>query len=488
MVQQQNLRKYWLAFAVVVVTSFLVLGWAGLRIYQEKPPIPDQVVTSDGRVIIGSGQITVGQNVWQAMGGMEQGSVWGHGSYVAPDWSADYLHREATYILDRWANESDGKPYDQLSDDQKAVYAARLKKLMRTNTYDASTNRLVLDPVRAEAFEANFNHYTEVYSKGDTRAAIPAGTLNNPEKLRQLTAFYFWSSWAASTNRPGEDISYTSNWPHESLVGNEPTSDAIIWTGFSIIMLLAGVGLLVWYHASQAKEPLAERIPGDDPLIAFKPTPSQKAVVKYFWVVSGLFLLQIVMGVIVAHYGVEGDGFYGIPLAQYLPYSVARTWHTQLGIFWIATAWLAAGLYIGPAVSGSEPKFQRFGVNFLFTALLVIVLGSMAGEWLSVKQKLSADASFMFGHQGYEYIDLGRFWQVFLLIGLVLWVFMVGRCIVAAIKQGGPQKPLMTMFLISSIAIGAFLHGRTDVRQEYTPFNSRVLAVVGGSPLGGRVL
>ena len=132
-----------------------------------------------------------------------------------------------------------------------------------------------------------------------------------------------------------------------------------------------------------------QKLPEDDPLLTFKPTPSQQAVVKYFWVVSGLFLLQMVMGVITAHYGVEGNGFYGIPVAKWLPYAVTRTWHTQLGIFWIATAWLAAGLYIGPTVSGREPKGQRLGVNVLFGALIVVVLGSMTGELLSVKGVLT---------------------------------------------------------------------------------------------------
>ena len=71
----------------VIVLSFAVLGWTGLRIYQSAPPVPDRVVTTDGREVIAPGQIHAGQNVWQSRGGMEIGSVWGHGSYVAPDWT-----------------------------------------------------------------------------------------------------------------------------------------------------------------------------------------------------------------------------------------------------------------------------------------------------------------------------------------------------------------------------------------------------------------
>src|ERR1044071_1846546 len=148
-------------------------------------------------------------------------------------------------------------------------------------------------------------------------------------------------------------------------------------------------------------------MPRRDPLLGLQPTPSQRATVKYFFVVAALWVVQVALGAIVAHYGVEGNGFYGIPLARWLPYSVARTWHLQLGLFWIATAWLAAGLVIGPVVSGIEPKFQRLGVNVLFVALLIIVVGSLAGQWLSVFHKMSDATSFLWGHQGYEYVDLG---------------------------------------------------------------------------------
>jgi nitric oxide reductase subunit B len=162
------------------------------------------------------------------------------------------------------------------------------------------------------------------------------------------------------------------------------------------------------------------------------------------------------MGVVTAHYGVEGSGFYGVPLDQFLPYAVTRTWHTQLGIFWIATAWLATGLYVAPAVGGTEPRGQRLLVNVLFGALLVIVLGSLAGEWASAKQLLPGDLWFWVGHQGYEYVDLGRLWQLLLLGGLFLWLFLVGRALWPALRRPGGHRSLLVLFLISSLAIALF--------------------------------
>lgn len=451
------MRRLWLAFTAVVVVSFLVLGWLGVRIYQQAPPIPRQVVTSDGRTVIPEGEIEAGQNVWQSIGGMELGSVWGHGSYVAPDWSADWLHREAVHVLDEWVRAEGGAGFAALPPDRRAALQARLQLTMRTNGFDAATGVLRIDPARARAFEANAAYYADVFAKGRPEYAIPAGALTDAARLRQLAAFFFWTSWAASTNRPDDVVTYTSNWPHEPLVGNVPTGEAIVWTGVSIILLLAGIGAMVWHHASRPAEPVPGAVPAGDPLLGYRATPSQLATVKYFWTVAGLLVLQIVLGVVTAHYGVEGGAFYGIPLASVLPYTVARTWHLQLGIFWIATAWLAAGLYIGPAVGGGEPRFQRLGVNVLFGALLVVVLGSMAGEWLSIKQLLpGGDAWFYFGHSGYEYIDLGRAFQAALLVGLFLWLFLVARSIWPALRRNDDQRSVLTLFLLSSLAIAGF--------------------------------
>jgi len=450
------MKQLWFLFAGVLVVSFTILGWIGARIYQEMPPIPDQVVTTQGEVLIDQGEIQAGQNVWQSLGGMEVGSVWGHGSYVAPDWTADWLHREAIFILDRWASEEFSSTYADLDAEGQARLQGRLATLLRTNTHDPTTNTVTVAPIRAEAYEANVAHYSDVFSSGRTEYAIPAGAMADSERLRQLSAFFFWTSWAASTTRPDDKITYTHNWPHEPLVGNRPTGEAVVWTGVSIILLLAGISAMVWWYASRREEEPAGERPATDPLGDWQATPSQKATLKYFWIVAALILVQMLLGVVVAHYGVEGDGFYGIPLSKWLPYSVARTWHVQLGIFWIATAWLGAGLFIGPLVSNTEPKGQHIGVNILFVALLIVVGGSMTGQWLSVHNKMSDAASFYLGHQGYEYVDLGRLWQLALFAGLLIWLFLVVRVIRPALKQEGGQKQLVLLLLVSTAAIALF--------------------------------
>ena len=450
------MKRLWLLFSAVVILSFSVLGWIGTRIYQEAPPIPDQVVTTSGATVIDSGEIQAGQNVWQSLGGMQVGSIWGHGSYVAPDWTADWLHREAVFILNSWSNDEFQSDYEALSVEQQAQLSGRLTTLLRANTYDQASGTMTIDPLRAEAFAANLAHFSDIFSNGNTNYAIPAGAVTDESRLQALSAFFFWSSWAASTNRPDSNVSYTNNWPYEPLVGNRATGDAVVWTGVSIIMLLAGVSAMAWWYASRRAASEESSPPESDPLELWKATPSQQATVKYFWVVSALILLQMLLGVIVAHYGVEGDGFYGFPLSEWLPYSVARTWHVQIGLFWIATAWLAAGLFIGPLVSEQEPKWQRLGVNVLFVALLVVVIGSLIGEWLSVHNYLSDAVSFYWGHQGYEYVDLGRVWQIGLLVGLLLWLFLMIRVLLPALRKQGEQKQLVALLAVASTAIALF--------------------------------
>ncbi len=450
------MKKLWIAFAVVFFGSFAVLGWIGTRIYQEMPPIPAKVVDTAGAVVIQDGAIGRGQNVWQALGGMEVGSIWGHGSYLAPDWTADWLHREADFVLNDWAKAESGKPYDSLSAEEQAKFRGRLQEMYRRNNYDAQTNTIRVEPVRARAFEACLAHFSEVFIGGNKDYAIAPGSVSSPERMRDFAGFIFWTAWSASATRPGDKISYTNNWPHEPLIGNRPTGEAVLWTGVSIIMLLAGICAMVWWYAAQKAEEPEGPIPEQDPLGRWAATASQRATLKYFWVVSALILVQILMGVITAHYGVEGDGFYGIKTSEILPYSVTRTWHVQIGIFWIATAWLAAGLFIGPLISGHEPKFQSLGVHVLFGALLVIVVGSLAGEWLSIHNRFSDANAFLWGHQGYEYVDLGRVWQILLFVGLLIWLFLVVRAVRPALKVAGESRPLLYLFLLSAAAIGLF--------------------------------
>ncbi len=449
-------KRLWIALFLVVGISFAVLLFYGTQIYQKAPPVPEQVVDEAGNVLFTGNDIKDGQNVWQSMGGQEVGSIWGHGAYVAPDWTADYLHREAQYLLNKWA----GGNFDSQSEEQKASLEKRLQAFLRKNTYNESTKTLTIAAERIEAFEHVKAHYTSLFmndpalDKLRSDYAIPKNAIKDEGRMEKMAQFFFWASWACVTERPGETITYTHNWPNDAQIGNVPTGDLVIWTGFSIIMLLIGIGILVFVQARTQQEEVLK--PVDDPLMNQVITPSMRATKKYFWVVNLLILAQVMLGILTAHYGVEGDALYGIDIASFLPYSITRTWHVQIAIFWIASAWLATGLYIAPSLSGRDPKFQKLGVNVLFIALLIVVAGSLIGQWFGVMQKLGLVENFWFGHQGYEYVDLGRFWQLLLVIGLFLWLALMIRPILPIIKKGTSERGLLTLFLISCFAIAFF--------------------------------
>ncbi len=442
---------------------FGILLLLGAEIYQMKPPIPEAVTSVSGEVLYTRNDIETGQNVWQSIGGMEQGSIWGHGSYVAPDWSADWLHREAETLLALRMK----TPIAGLSQaEDMALQKAALQKEMRTNSYDPATGTITVSDMRAQAIKQVEKHYVSLYEGSDPESlalrrdyAFPLhGLLGNAE-AKQLSAFYFWTAWGATTNRPGKEITYTSNWPHEPLVGNKPTTEILMWSIASVILLLAAAGALIAYYAKQFDVWRQEIVPEDgiakaDILDSAVITPSMRATAKYFWIVSAMFLGQVLLGILTAHYAVEGQGLYGLPFAEYFPYAVTRTWHTQLAVLWIATAWLATGLYVAPMLGGRDPKFQRFGVNFLFFSLLIIVVGSFAGQWAAIHRFFSnLTMNFWFGHQGYEYVDLGRFWQIYLTIGLFLWVGLVVRGLWPVLQKKGGRS-LIYLVLVSAIAIG----------------------------------
>ena len=460
--------RLWTMFGVSLVVMFGILLLVGGRAFQLAPPMPDAVVATDGDttdVIFTSDDIRVGRDVWRRLGGMELGSVWGHGSYLAPDWTADVLHREAMAMLD-----ADGD-FAALSEPARAARIAEFAARLRINTYDAETDQISISQERAQAIAAIITHYQALFGgSGDgpeaeamrEAFAIPNAPLGPEpdEDIRALVSWWWWTSWAAATLRPDDTVTYTNNWPHEPLVGNKPTSSIFIWTFVSIVLLIAGIGALCWFFLREREEWQKDTepppgYPDKSPIATVEPTASMRGVVKYIWIVAVLLGLQILLGAVTAHYAVEGHEFYGIPLAEIAPYALTRTWHVQLAVLWIATAWLGAGLYLAPMIAGSEPPLQKLGVDVLWVALVIAVLGSLAGEWLALTGRMTDPAMvYWFGHQGYEFLDMGRFWQILIFVGLLIWLGLMARCLVPAIRAGGADKHLLILLLISSAGIG----------------------------------
>ncbi|WMC10845.1 nitric-oxide reductase large subunit [Oceanimonas pelagia] len=458
-----NYRRLWILLIVILGITFSVLGYFGREVYRVAPPIPAQVVTENGTLLTTHDGILDGQTAWQSVGGMQLGSIWGHGAYQAPDWTADWLHRELMAWLELAAQEEFGTGYGNLDGEQQAVLQHRLKQEYRRNGYDAETDVLVLSERRAQAMADTAAYYDKLFGDDPTLRgtrqsfAMKENTLPSAERRADMTNFFFWTAWAASTERPDSTATYTNNWPHEPLIGNKPTAENIVWSIVSVVLLIAGVGGLVWAWSFLRKEEEAEpKAPAKDPLTSFKLTPSQKALGKYVFLVVALFTFQVLLGGATAHYTVEGQHFYGIELSKWFPYSLLRTWHIQSALFWIATGFLAAGLFLAPIINGGkDPKYQALGVNVLFWALVAVVVGSFAGNYLAIAQIMPANLNFWLGHQGYEYVDLGRLWQIGKFTGIVLWLVLMLRGVVPALRQPGDRN-LLALLTASCAAIGLF--------------------------------
>jgi nitric oxide reductase subunit B len=429
------------ATILVMIAGFSVLSLVTVLTYTNAPPIPAHVIDGGGRELFNGQAILRGQDVFLKYGLMEHGTLWGHGAYLGPDYSAEYLHRLAEICGAATTPAPEGTAHD-----------------LKTNRYDSATDTLVFSLCEASSLDIQGREWEQYF-----RGPIPAPGLGplfikDPAEVKDLTTYFAWATWATVANRPGKDYSYTNNWPYEPLVGNRPSSSTYLWSALSLITLLSGIGAILFFFGKFDYLGWGgEKTPAhfhESAFAGWKLTPSQWATGKFFGVVAALFLLQSLAGGALAHYRVEPGAFYGLDIASFLPYNLLRTWHLQLAIFWIATAWVAGGLFLAPLVGREEPKGQRLGANVLFGALVFVVLGSLLGEYLGINDRLG-NLWFWLGHQGSEYLDLGRVWQLLLAAGLVLWLVLMFRALRPAMKIAG-RSELASLFLYSAAAIPIF--------------------------------
>lgn len=441
---------------LVYIVTFSVLLWAGTVIAREAPPIPLVIESPQHRVILERQDIQAGQVAYLTRGGQDIGSIWGHGSNLAPDWTADVLHRWGLATAGMLRNNDpdfDQQAWQALSDSERAGLQANLRAQFKANRFDPSSQSLTLSEEQTQALQKVIADYQQWLAQGSVVHSIPRGWIADPIVSRQVAAFFSWTAWAAAANRPGAPFSYTANFPHDPLVGNQPPAQFVIWSIVSVIVLIAAIaGFLLVYLLEEdpnAVQPVPQR-----PAVRLA-SPSQKLTGLFFAVAMGLFLLQILMGMVTGHYAVEGDGFYGLPLQQLLPYGASRSWHLQSALFWIATCWLAAGLYFAPRFGGQEPQGQAWGTGVLLAMLAVVVLGSLTGTWAAVLRPLG-ERSFWLGHQGYEYLELGRVWQLLLVAAMVFWLWLVFRSLRPALQRETSQSGLNQFYLYSAISIPLF--------------------------------
>ena len=414
----------WILLAVAVVT-FAALAWTIGVTYQAAPPFPDRFVASDGTLLMSAANIQAGKAGFQKADLMDYGSLYGMGSYFGEDYTASNLVRLATLTEEHIARAKSGKSLAELpADEQASVKAAMQVELQRV---DLTQRVATLPDALASAIptlRAQITHWLlhHDYAKGWTQAYSL-----DEHSAAQTADFLIYSSLTTVARRPGTTASWTQNWPFEPLVGNTPTTSTFHWTWISFCFTFFAFGAVLFIYERYLNDP--DQAPMDPVLAKFRPlTPSQKRVGKFFLVVAGVLLLQILVGSIMAHYYSDRTSFYGIEIDRFLPFNFLRDVHIQTPIVWIGLSWIGAALFLAPAISGGEPRGQAFLVDVLFWVTLFIVLGALAGNYLGIMGYIQ-EGWFWFGNQGLSYIQLGRAWQIGFFAGLSIWCVLVFRAL-----------------------------------------------------------
>ena len=455
-VSPEALSPWWRRSVILVlIIGFAVLIWMSIRAHEDAPPIPERVVGPSGETIFTREDILAGQEVFLKYGLMENGTIWGHGAYLGPDFSAEYLHTLGIDASAHLAKQYYQRELLNLTSTERAAIDGEVQQLLKQNRYQPQTQKLIFTSAEVTSYRNQIGKWKEYFSQPLLNRGLLNKHIKDPKELQQLTAFFAWTAWASATNRPGKTFSYTNNFPYDPMIGNTPTGDVILWSALSLITLLAGTAIVLfsfgkfnflgWKGGGEHIHP--QMTPG---MVA----ESQKATIKYFVVVALLFLVQVLVGGATAHYRADPGSFYGIDLSSFFPSNISRTWHLQLAIFWIATGYIAGGLFLATLLGGTEPKNQTKWIHLLFVALVVVVFGSLLGEMLGVYQLLGK-LWFWFGHQGWEYLDLGRAWQILLAVGLILWLVLIFRGSQPARKKQ-EEREISTLFLLAALAIPLF--------------------------------
>lgn len=448
----ERLSPWWRrAVIVTMIFGFGVLALLMVKTYRDAPPVPAQVVDTAGRTVFTGDDVRAGQQVFLKYGLMNNGTIWGHGGYLGPDFSATTLHNWALAVAADRAQARYGKPYAALPPEERAAIDGEVAARMKINRYDPQTDTLTLPAPGANIFSSQVSHWKAYFEKPENNGGLTANLITDPRELHQLTAFFTWAAWGSVVERPGKAHSYTNNFPYDPLAGNHPTKGTVLWTAFSFIFLLGGTALallafgkfdyLGWHGAPAPIEPWAL-------------SDAQKATLKYMVIASVLLLGQVFFGAAIAHYRADPGTFYGIDLAAWFPSNLLRTWHLQSAIFWIATSYVAGALFVAELLGGASPRRQPLAIHLLFAALLLVVVGSMLGEWAGLLQWLPT-SWFWFGNQGWEFLELGRFWQLLLVVGLCFWFWLLWRAVTPAL-QDPERRGFARFFLLAAFAIPLF--------------------------------
>jgi nitric oxide reductase subunit B len=430
-------------FWIIALFMVTMLIYYTATLQKEVPPIPVSVTSTNGEVLYTAADVAEGKGYFQEFDLMDWGTMLGMGAYMGPDFTTDFLHYRVEFLYDYYANEMYNKTSKTLTDIERGAVKERVKQDVKKQTALLEKGTVYTE-ASAAAYHKNVAYLTKLLVEGDPERAFPGGVIRVAE-AEKIAAFVDWSQLVASSLRPDTNRTWSNNWPPEPLLDQDLTFNMhavslweflLLWT-LTIVVIFLAYEYLFKKEAGETLEP------------AMKITqlfPSQKKLLKYIPIVAGLFLVQMIIGGYLAHLYTEPTQDFIIS-QHILPFNVLRSIHTQVAILWVAVGWLVGGLLIAPWVANKDHKFPWL-VDVLWGALLFVAVGSLIGLYLGATGYLRG-TWFWLGNEGRELINLGRVWDIGLVVALVFWFLLI----ISLIKKAATNNPIVSTIIWSAFAI-----------------------------------
>ncbi len=438
-----NTKNWWQPLLFILIISVAGVGMIGYQTYIDAPPMTG-FKTPSGEILIDKTTIEEGQKVFHKYALMEYGSFFGDGAQRGPDFTAEALHYLTVYMKE-YHIEAFKKANNRVANDMELkIIGENIKEELKQNRYEESSNIVALTDAQTYALIKLRKYYTDMFIDNNPEGSFPPKNyITSRQEVENLASFFFWGAWVCVAERPGSRFSYTHNWPYDPTAGNTPTSPVVLWSVLGLLAFVLACGIVLYYIGQYNQLPNKFFKPSKKDLLTiervqnFKPTPTQKATYKFFAVAIVLFFVQVSCGIITINDFVNFLGFFGIHPSEAFPVTISRSWHLMLALYWISTCWIASSIFILPILSKKEISGQLLLINLLFALLFILVGGSLVGMVLGPKGLLGSYWHLL-GHQGWEYVDFGRIYQILLMVIFVLWGVVVYRGVKPAFIKGEP--------------------------------------------------
>lgn len=452
-----NTKNWWGPLVFILIISLAGVGLIGYQTYNDAPPMTG-FKSDTGNILIDKSTIERGQIVFHKYALMEYGSFFGDGAQRGPDFTAEALHQINVFMNEFYRSkneESMGRPSTVI---EQKIIAEQVREELKKNLYNEKENIVILSEGYVYALNKLEEYYIKIFTDNDTKNKFPLKNyITDKKEIKDLSGFFFWGAWVCVTERPGENFSYTHNWPFDKDAGNTATSPVVLWSVFGLLVFVLACGFVLYYIGQYNQlsntffKPSTNDLLTIDKVRNFVPTKTQRASYKFFFVAILLFLLQVLSGFITINEFIDYLGYVGLNFSQSFPVTISRSWHLMLSLYWISTCWIASSIFILPILSKREIKGQLKLVNLLFILLFIMVGGSLTGMVLGPKGLLG-DWWNALGHQGWEFVDFGKVYQALLMVIFILWGIVVYRGVRPALVKGMPWN-LPNWILYSVIGI-----------------------------------